>query len=366
MFSARTYSKAWIEAVAKRSDTQAVVVEKCILALALVGRLAEAGLPFVFKGGTSLILHLDPVRRLSIDVDIACQESLERVQEVLQQVADGQPFIGWEHQAQRDAENPPTKYFRILYRSALEPEAESSIQLDVLIAEALYPVIEERPVNAPFVEVERKVLVRLPCVNSLLGDKLSAFAPTTIGVLYEPVSRKTGLPTEPRPIRVMKQLFDVSELFTVATDLRVVARSYRAHFERQNHYRGGKFNIEEALDDTLAAAYCLSQIDLRPKEEHDRTRFFRTRVKALNTHLMNRKLALTEAKTAAARAALLASLLKTGRLDQTFEALRIVPTERAVLSALKIEGRWQKLQSLRKTNIEAFYRWHQAQLLAGL
>jgi hypothetical protein len=103
MFSSRSFSREWIEAVAKQSGTQDVVVDKCIRALALVARLSEAGLDFVFKGGTSLMLHLNPVRRLSIDVDIASLEPLDWVREVLSRIADGQPFIRWEHQDWRDA-----------------------------------------------------------------------------------------------------------------------------------------------------------------------------------------------------------------------------------------------------------------------
>ena len=45
-------------------------LEKCTLALELVSRLQREGLDFIFKGGTSLLLHCNPARRLSIDVDM--------------------------------------------------------------------------------------------------------------------------------------------------------------------------------------------------------------------------------------------------------------------------------------------------------
>jgi hypothetical protein len=37
-------------------------LEKCVLALELVGRLKKAGLEFIFKGGTSLLLLADGPR----------------------------------------------------------------------------------------------------------------------------------------------------------------------------------------------------------------------------------------------------------------------------------------------------------------
>ena len=363
MLSTRSFSREWILDVARKTGAQDVIVEKCIHALALVGRLAEAGLNFVFKGGTSLMLHFEPARRLSIDVDIASLEPLDRVRAVLNSIVDGQPFLQWDHQDWRDAENPPTKYFRLAYRSPLNPDREGGIQLDVLVTESPHPVIEEREVRARFIEVERPVRVRVPSADCLLGDKLSAFAPTTIGILYEPVHKKTGLPMEPRPIRVAKQLFDVGELFAASTNLEMVAKSYAIHFEHQKRYRGLDCSIEDALEDTLAAAYTLSQIGLKHGEENDRTTFFRDGIKALNTHLLGGGFNPVAAKTPAARAALVATILKANRFDRTLEQLQTVPTDTEVLRTLRIDGRWQKLHTLRKTNLEAFYLWHQAHLI---
>jgi len=64
----KCYTRDWLFEQAARTGTQNVVLEKCIHALTLVAALSEEGLEFVFKGGTSLMLHLNPVRRLSIVV----------------------------------------------------------------------------------------------------------------------------------------------------------------------------------------------------------------------------------------------------------------------------------------------------------
>jgi hypothetical protein len=231
----RCYTRDWLLEQAARTGTQDVVLEKCVHALTLVAALSEEGLDFVFKGGTSLMLHLNPVRRLA------------------------------------------------------------------------------------------------------------AFAPTTIGVLYQPYSKKTGEPTEPRPIRVMKQLFDVGELFSAATDLEAIVASYRQHFEEQNTFRGGKFTLEDALEDTLGAAYSLCQIDLKPQIDDGNRAFFKAGVDALNTHLIRSRLSLYEAKTAAARAALLASHIKSGNTGKSLAGMRAVPSDVNVLKSLRIDGRWKKL-----------------------
>lgn len=198
----------------------------------------------------------------------------------------------------------------------------------------------------------------VPTIEGLLGDKLAAFAPGTIGILYRLVSRVTGDPTEPRPIRVMKQLFDVGELFLHATDMGLVANTYHTHFARQNSYRGGGFTLEQALEDSIDAAFWLSQIDLGPREENDKTAFFRNGHNAINTHLIGARYTLQHAKVSAARAALLAAAIKADRL----EIVRELPSVE-VLRGLRIEGRWSKLQMLRNTSPEAFFFWHQAHLL---
>jgi len=104
----------------------------------------------------------------------------------------------------------------------------------------------------------------------------------------------------------------------------------------------------------------LSQIDLKPRDENERSVFFRKGVDALNTHLINRRLNIHSAKTAAARAALLATLVKSGNMSRSIAELRQIPSDLAMIKNLRIDGRWRKLHTLRKTNIEAFYLWHLA------
>ena len=51
------------------------LLEKTIGALYLVESLANEGLEFIFKGGTSLVILLNEIKRFSVDVDIITEES---------------------------------------------------------------------------------------------------------------------------------------------------------------------------------------------------------------------------------------------------------------------------------------------------
>ena len=71
MISQKEISIDWINKVSKENrNADKILVEKVIRALLLLEGLVKEKLPFVFKGGTALMLHLNSTKRLSIDIDI--------------------------------------------------------------------------------------------------------------------------------------------------------------------------------------------------------------------------------------------------------------------------------------------------------
>lgn len=73
MINPRSRSLEWItEAAQKMGVRDIALAEKTIRAFSLLEALARSGCPFLFKGGSSLMLHLNTSRRLSIDIDIIC------------------------------------------------------------------------------------------------------------------------------------------------------------------------------------------------------------------------------------------------------------------------------------------------------
>jgi len=245
---------------------QALLLEKCLLALELTGRLKQAGLNFIFKGGTSLLLHFDKPKRLSIDVDIVCLDELPKLGEVLDLITkeQGSIFQRWEHQDWRDREAPPTLHFLIYYDSKVEAGGGQSIQLDVIQSECPHTNIIERRIEVGFASLEEEVFVSTPSSSSLLGDKLATLAPATIGYPYQPITRRGEL-DEPRPIKVAKHLFDLSELSVVADNLTETIETYHAVHAEQVKFRGEHFEITDCLDDTQDCAYWTS-IPRMPKD----------------------------------------------------------------------------------------------------
>jgi predicted nucleotidyltransferase component of viral defense system len=65
------FTADWLDK--KRKELKGVdpsLLERALHAFALLGHLAESDLKFVFKGGTSLLLHVPVIRRLSIDMSL--------------------------------------------------------------------------------------------------------------------------------------------------------------------------------------------------------------------------------------------------------------------------------------------------------
>lgn len=351
--------RGWIEDQAARLRARDPrLVETCIFALEFVGRLAAVGLDFVFKGGTSLLLHVRPPRRLSIDVDIATPVDMAELNRVLKEVCYP-PFGEFVYQEWRDRENPPTRHFKIPYDSPTLGKPWP-LQLDVLMGDITYPVVETKAIDIDLIETDTPQSVQVPSIDCLLGDKLTAFAPATVGVLYQPQPRNPGgkMP-DPKPIRVLKQLFDVGELFPLATDLGSVSTTYDRLFAVQNEARGGQFERETALDDTIDAAYWTSQLEIRKQEHNEKTDFLRAGIQSLDSHVIGPVFDIPSAKIPASRAALMAALLRSGKLDADLNDLRTVP-EPTQLLELPLDGRFERLITLRKISLEAFYYWHLA------
>ncbi len=64
MLSEQNFSLEHIEEVRGSRKVDKTILERSIYALGLLEALARVGLPFIFKGGTSLLLLLDSPMRL--------------------------------------------------------------------------------------------------------------------------------------------------------------------------------------------------------------------------------------------------------------------------------------------------------------
>lgn len=343
--------------------SQTLLLEKCLLALELTGRLRQEGLNFIFKGGTSLLLHFKQPKRLSIDVDILCLDERAKLEEVLDRIKTKAPFTGWVHQDHRDREAPPTKHFKVFYNSVVEPGSGQNVQIDMIEAEAAHASIMERPIELSFAKVEEPVSVQIPTASSLLGDKLATLAPSTIGYPYQPIKR-TGELDVPRPIKVAKHLFDVGELAMIADRLADTVATYRKTHTQQVRYRGVDYSLDDCLNDTQDVAFWTT-IPREPKQEENKRKyaFMRDGIKNLKTHLIGDTFGIEAERNTAGRAALVAELIRGNKIEFDLSNFLNKEPEPEFLSEVKLTGEWKYLQGIGRVQPQAFACWATAQAI---
>ena len=171
MISPKCFSAEWIQQ--KRKELAAndpFILERSIHALALLGHLAATDLPFVFKGGTSLLLHLSSIRRLSTDIDIICGVSKTELDTRLKSICRIAPFIGYQEDERGYRGLPNRRHFKFIYNKIGGGSVTPYILLDVVEEkECLLPLIS-KPIKTNFIEIEKELSVKIPTVEGLLGD----------------------------------------------------------------------------------------------------------------------------------------------------------------------------------------------------
>jgi hypothetical protein len=75
-------------------------------------------------------------------------------------------------------------------------------------------------------------MVTVPSIDSITGDKLTAFAPNTIGIPYFKGKDKQSFSME-----ICKQLFDLARLFENIQNMEMVAASFNVFALKEIAYR---------------------------------------------------------------------------------------------------------------------------------
>lgn len=354
------FTPEWLDQKRRQLKTDPGMLERALHAFALLGHLAESGLDFVFKGGTSLLLHVPVIRRLSIDIDILCAAPAAELEKVLAEVAVVPPFVRYEEDERGVRGLPARRHFKFFYTPLVVGNPNPFVFLDVVEESHIPHQVVTKPITPEILQIRREIAVKVPTVESLLADKLTAFAPRTTGVPFAPPN---GRPAD--TMQIMKQLFDIGELFNVAEDLAAVRRVYHEVFALECSYRGGNFSSRDALDDTLDAALHLSRHGLKGVIATSEAQMLEDGRKRLGSHLVNHNFNLDSARIAAAKAALLSRLILSEGQNDSLTNWRTLPAIE-VIGGLTIDGEWERLQRLRSTAPEAFYYWVQTTKLQSM
>lgn len=356
MIKEHCFTNQWLEGFKKQKDHRRIdkiILEKMIYALHLLERLKSNGLDFVFKGGTSLVLLLEEGNRFSIDIDIISKTDRKVLEKILQKVVDSSHFTGVELDEHRSYKpGVPKAHYKFKFDSGRQ--GSGTILLDVLIEDSIYPELIEMPVNTKWIETEKQTMVSLPTIDSITGDKLTAFAPNTIGIPYF-----KGKDKQPFSMEICKQLFDLSKLFENIQNMEVVAASFQVFAKHEIAYRkNGNPEVELTQDmvlkDMIETCIILAKRDRGTDDEKVKFKELQKGIIAFGTgFLMAGNFRIDDAVPASAKIAYLAAKIRVNDLTP------IVYYEGQDIKNLTIEDQdWNFLNRLKKQpDKSSFFYW---------
>lgn len=247
MITRDSFTAKWIRELQQKSGRDPALLERAVYAFGLLEALAKVELPFIFKGGSCLMLLMEYPRRLSTDIDIIVAPDID-LEDYLKKAAAIFPFQKIDEQKRIGKNNVVKRHFKFIYDSPIN-NRPFYILLDVLFEENYYAETVQKNIRNDLLLTEGDYLkVKIPSADCILADKLTAFAPHTTGI---PLDAK-------KDMEVMKQLYDVISLLDIFTACKKVLPTYKAIAEAEIAYRGIKITPEDCLWDTFSAALCIA------------------------------------------------------------------------------------------------------------
>ncbi len=259
MFAKGNFTLEYLNQISKKRHLDPSIMEKTLFAFGLLDALARVETPFIFKGGTSLMLLLQRPMRLSTDIDILVNPNVD-IEPFIKKAATLFPFERSEEDHRKGSSGIVKKHYQFFYHSIITGK-ENAVLLDVVFEDNPYKVVFTKEIKCDFFQAEGEpTYTRVPSIDSILGDKLTAFAPNTVGIHY--LTKRPDNTFLDKKMEVIKQFFDVATLLGEASDFEAIKVTYETISALEIGYRGLSVSSTECLLDTF---HCAASILSRGK-----------------------------------------------------------------------------------------------------
>ena len=303
MIDRKTYTKEHLSFLLSKYKTDPQLLERAIFALGLLEAISKVSKEFCFKGGSSLMILTDMPRRLSTDIDIIVEPDFD-IEKLVIEASKIYPFISYEESVRKTNKNISKKHYRFNYKSILREGKETPILLDVLFEKTPYDVtIKTNIKNEMLISSGEDNYVYTPTVEALLGDKLTAFAPHTVGIKFHNEDFSND-----KRLEVVKQLLDISTLFNIANDFESVKRNYISVCEEEIKYRDLNITYNECLLDSFNTALSIISRGAYNKDDYQ---FLVEGITGITNHIYGQKYSSEKAVDDAANVILLVAGILT-------------------------------------------------------
>ncbi|MFA9392441.1 MAG: nucleotidyl transferase AbiEii/AbiGii toxin family protein [Prolixibacteraceae bacterium] len=345
-------NRSWIETVSKANrNADKILVEKVIRALLLLEGLVKQNIPFVFKGGTALMLLLNSDKRLSIDIDIIIEVKLNNLDQLLDNVAAQQGFIRKEKQDRIAHTQIEKTHYKFFYTPLHQTrENEEFVLLDILFENIQYQSIEQHEIRSVFLpQLDQPLLVNIPSFEDITADKLTAFAPNTTGIPYWKGADSMSM-------EIIKQLYDLGNLVDHVAQIDVLKNTFEKIALTEIDYRPEKaLSINDVLEDIFQTSLCIATRGIIGKGNFKE---LQEGIRRITGFIYSESYHIEKAITHASKTAYLSILIKAGSTEiQHFNSPNEIENW-TIGAALH-----SKLNKLKKSNPEAFFYWYQIEQL---
>jgi len=197
------------------------------------------------------------------------------------------------------------------------------------------------PVESVFIPmIDDPLMVNVPSLEDILGDKLTAFAPNTTGIPYY----KGG---DSMSMEIIKQLYDIGNLVDVVKNMETVKTTFHKFAQTELAYRDTNQTIDDVLNDIYQTALC---IITRGSDGNGNFNELQKGVQRIKNMIFSESYHIEKAIIHASKAAYIATLIRhnASSLDK-FDKLE------QLKDWIISEPFNTKLNKLKKSNPEAFF-----------
>lgn len=346
MVKKKCFKNNWIINKHKEINADPILLEKAIYAFELLGNLIENGINLIFKGGTGLMLLIPGFRRLSIDIDIMSESDNENLNNAFNRITKEGVFNRWEENKRSLNYKIKKRHLKFYYTSFIE-KRDSYILLDIVQSNYSFLNTTEKSINLPLFEMEKEIKVIVPTINSYMGDKLTAFAPNTIGIPYG----------KNKSMEIIKQLFDLGILFEYITDLKEIGQTYKNISQIEASYRDITTPINILLDDSINTSFLICQLDFRRSIKDKYTKELLDGTRRIKSHVLGGNYSILNAKEDASKVACIASLIRDNRLNVNIEDLKLGRKYFDTIKDINLPNEFDILNKLKVVSPESFHLW---------
>lgn len=143
----------------------------------------------------------------------------------------------------------PKKHFKFYYESVVSNKFPQYVLLDILFDNEIYTEMRKVPIKNSLINTcDPHMEALCPTLNSLLGEKMTAFAPNTTGIPYD----------SEKHTEIIKQMFDVSRMVKHISpaSLEVVKENFYLSAEQNIRFRqlnnlGPDHVLEDMIDTSI-------------------------------------------------------------------------------------------------------------------